>query len=104
MGMPLYAEIEWFEVSPGQYRGSARDISYHEVIENSQKYESVFLWHNEYQSPSLEYLKNGVKFVVWFENSQSIAAKLKVQENFNIPNLAFWRFGEGDPEIWELFR
>lgn len=49
-----------------------------------------------------EWTTNGVTYRIWFEDAQSILAKLNVMISKNIGGVAVWRLGYEDKSIWSL--
>lgn len=69
---------------------SDKDISYH--------------YHEDYENPYLKYTDDstGVEYTVWYENSRSVLAKIKLARHFGIDGISLWRLGlipdRSDPE------
>jgi spore germination protein YaaH len=59
------------------------------------------LWDDNNSVPHLVYWKGGKKHNVWYENSYSLAIKLKLVNSYNIGGIAIWRLGYEDQSFWE---
>jgi spore germination protein YaaH len=57
-----------------------------------------------FQTPYFSYTdEQGQQHQVWFENADSIRAKLRTAWNIGINGLALWRLGLEDENIWNVF-
>lgn len=81
-----------------------RGLVYRQIEELARKYKREIEWDQESRSPYLKYELNGVEHEVWFENRCSIESKLKLLKEFQLRGVVFWRPGQEDPEVWELFK
>ncbi len=45
---------------------------------------------------------NGVKHQVWFEDRDSVQAKLELVKKYKLSGVALWRLGVIPPDIWEI--
>ncbi len=59
-------------------------------------------WDEETCQNYAEWEDGDIFYQIWFEDVQSIAAKLNVMEAQNIGGVAVWRLGYGINPIWEL--
>ena len=59
-------------------------------------------WDEETCQNYAEWEDGDAFYQIWFEDSQSIAAKLNVMEAKSIGGVAVWRLGYGNNPIWEL--
>lgn len=81
-----------------------RGLVYKQIEDLARKYQREIEWDQESQSPYLKYEVNGVEHEVWFENKRSIELKIKLLQEFQLNGVVFWRPGQEDPGVWELFR
>jgi len=59
-------------------------------------------WDATAQAPYLAYTDaNGVAHQIWFEDSQSVAAKLSLVQQYGINGIALWQIGTIPQEIWD---
>ena len=73
----------------------AARISQGAVPQYSYKYESPFIiFFNE---------EDGTNNIVWYENKQSIAAKMRLASMFQVKGVSFWRLGIIPDEVICLF-
>lgn len=54
--------------------------------------------------PNFQYSAGGVTHYVWFENAQSLSAKLDLVNKYDIAGIAIWRLGGEDPANWQVIR
>jgi spore germination protein YaaH len=80
---------------------------------NSGK-EISFNYSDDYENPYLKYVDpgSGVESTVWYENSRSVLAKIKLARYFDIQGISIWRLGsipdaedtgsaEYDMDVWQ---
>lgn len=59
-------------------------------------------WDAGSESPWLRYTDaSGRSHTVWYEDSDSLSAKLAVAKRHGVNRLAVWRLGGEDPDIWQ---
>jgi spore germination protein len=51
-------------------------------------------------APYLRYRADGVDHEVWYEDDDSIAAKLKLADAYGVGAVELWRLGAEDPGLW----
>ncbi|MBQ7925982.1 MAG: chitinase [Lachnospiraceae bacterium] len=59
-------------------------------------------WNEEACQNYAEWTEDGVTYRIWFEDAQSIMAKLNVMIAKDIGGVAVWRLGYEDKSIWSL--
>ena len=50
------------------------------------------------------YEVDGVKHEVWFENADTLKAKLNLVRNYGIGGIAIWRLGLEDQNYWTVIK
>ena len=103
MGVPFYGH-DWAQNRFGLYHGIDDDLTFDKAMSLSRRYETEILFDKTSETPYLTYERGGETHVAWFENADSLKAKLELREKYNIPNLAFWRLGGEDPTTWEILK
>ena len=98
LGLGLYG-YDWAVDS--DYR--AKGVVFGQIKEIILKHNTKVEWDQDSQSPYLIYKKGGVEHEVWFENKESIAKKIKLINDFQLKGVVFWRLGQEDPGVWQLF-
>lgn len=84
---------------------SPRYLSHYMAGQIAQNYGRTIQWHNTAQVPYFTYTdKNGSWHQVYFENSNSWAAKLNLVNGYNLKGVAIWRLGMEDPGSWKVLR
>lgn len=59
-------------------------------------------WDDWAQAPYYEYMRDGSRRIVYYENEYSLAAKLQVVEELGLGGITVWRLGTEVPGIWSL--
>lgn len=81
----------------------ARELGYMEICEIVEKYNTRIEWDQESESPYIRYKSNGHEHELWFENKRSIEKKIYLVNEFHLQGIVFWKLGQEDPGIWDLF-
>ena len=98
LGMPLYG-YSWQKNN----HDSAKGLTFSDVTNLLKNNSAVSQWDGRAQSHYLLYTNNGDRFEVWYEDAESIKAKLALAEKYQIQGITFWHLGEEDETIWNLF-
>jgi spore germination protein YaaH len=62
-------------------------------------------WDDTAKTPWFTYRdKNGVTRTCWFENKDSLAAKLEVGTKYNVGGICIWSLGSEDPASWDVIK
>lgn len=68
-----------------------------------EKYDPEIKWDPDNKSAWFEYTdEQENRYIVHFENYQSLEAKLEVVEQLGLPGVAIWRLGNEDPKNFEV--
>ncbi|MFW6306368.1 MAG: glycosyl hydrolase family 18 protein [Bacillota bacterium] len=97
-GLGLYA-YDW----PINSDNHAKGLVYKQVKHLLEKYNSRIEWDQDSETPYFTYNEENIKHEVWLENARSIAKKIEAINDYNLKSAVFWRLGQGDPAIWDLF-
>ncbi len=70
------------------------DLEHFIELLNSGK-EISYNYHDAYENPYLKYTdpETGIENTVWYENSRSVLAKIKLARYFGIQGISLWRLG-----------
>ncbi len=102
LGVAVYG-YDW----PGAKPGTAETVAYIPMTEAAaragKKGVSV-QWDDEAQVPFYKYSEKGVTRQVWFENDQSLKAKLGLVRQYNLPGIAIWRIGFEGESVWPIIK
>lgn len=99
LGIPLYG-YDWDTTSGG----NATDLTYQDVEKLLLDFNIQEIWDDKSQSAYFNYLdKNNHTHEVWFENQRSIEAKINIAKSYGLLGITFWRLGEEDPRVWDVF-
>lgn len=94
LGIPVYG-YDWSS------KGT-QTVQYADAAALAQKQGVKALWSGTYQVPYFNYSADGVKHEVWYENEESIRAKLKVVQKKNLGGIGIWRLGYEDTKFWQI--
>jgi len=102
-GIGLFG-LEWQETGNGSFESINDDLTFGKVQTIIQTFNPKVEWDQSAKSSYFDYFKNGQKYVIWFENNQSVLERIELAKKFGVGNLAFWRLGGEDPQVWEKVR
>ncbi len=95
MGLPFYGRA-WAE--------KALSRAYkHSGVDSILKENDIIMISRENGVPWFEY-RQSVLVKVFYDDAESILARLRIYGNAGIGSVAFWRLGQEDPGVWRLFR
>ncbi|MBS4534063.1 LysM peptidoglycan-binding domain-containing protein [Clostridium sp. D2Q-14] len=85
--------------------GRSSYVTYDMAIELAENYGSEIIFDEETQTPYFVYTdEDGNEHEVWFENTQSIKAKIDLANELGINGIALWRLGMEDESMWNMIR
>lgn len=97
----IMAAISVFGFDFNLTTGKNTYASYSTAVELSKKYNANIIFDQATLTPMFSYTdEQGNKHEVWFENAQSIVAKIKLGWELGISGVALWRLGMEDPATW----
>lgn len=98
LGVPFYGRDWNLDDGP-----PAQSLTYTQVMERAAEHESVGGFSEDDRSPWLKYTDDdGEEHEVWYENSFSLEAKLKLAQEYEVGGFAAWRIGHEDPDAWRV--
>jgi spore germination protein len=78
-------------------------VTHSAAIMLAQKYNATVVFDQESKTPKFSYTdERGNHHEVWFENAESIKAKVQLAWDLGIAGVALWRLGMEDPAIWTM--
>lgn len=95
LGLPCYG-YDW--IITGRKR--AQYLSYQRVMELCERHRAEVFWEQDAETPYFNYFAAGEEHQVWFENQDSLLAKLLLAYKYHLGGVALWRLGEEDPAVW----
>lgn len=98
LGIPLYG-YDWAED-----KDAATGLTYTQVTALLDNLHITADRDENAKSPYFKYEQNGVSHQVWFEDKDSVAAKVDLADKAGFAGVTFWRLGEEDPAVWNLFK
>lgn len=93
LGIPGYG-YDWAE---GQ-KGTA--VSFAEASDRIKKYDGSIQRDTESYSLAGNYISDGKKHTIWFEDAQTIGKIIEKARSYGIYRFSFWRLGVEDPAVW----
>lgn len=104
--MPWYkiaAAVSVFGFDFNLATGRSSYASYDRAIQLSRQYGSTIQFDMRQQTPWFSYTDaQGQQHQVWFEDEDSIRAKIRTAWDMGINGIALWRLGMEDPNIWTM--
>src|SRR5206468_2960330 len=97
LGLPFYG-YNWNVT----YGGWARAMSYGEIVSTVFTYGSGIQMDAASQTPVYSYTNRTGTHQIWFENSTSLNAKLKLAAKYGLAGWGAWRGGMEDQNFWNL--
>lgn len=99
LGLPCYG-YDW--MITGQKR--AQYLTHRQAMEICERHQAEIFWEQDAEAPYFYYFASGEEHQVWFENRDSLLAKLRLMRKYHLGGVAFWRIGEEDQEIWDILQ
>ena len=82
----------------------AVDLTFDQVAARRASYGATRQWSTADSAPWFKYSAGGVTHEVWYEDSQSVSAKLAVVDKYGLAGAVFWRLGGEDASVWTAAR
>lgn len=110
LGVPFYG-YEWQTTSRDEqaltYPDSGSTASYQRVLDILAQKDELKVqerWNELALSPFLSYEQSGQTYIIYYENSRSLAYKLDYVNQLNLAGIAIWALGyEGDAkDLWSV--
>ncbi|HHY90128.1 MAG TPA: LysM peptidoglycan-binding domain-containing protein [Clostridiales bacterium] len=80
-------------------------VTYEMAIALANRYGQEVIFDQETKTPMFSYTdEQGNQHEVWFENRESLYAKIQLADQLGIKGVALWRLGMEDPSIWPMLR
>jgi len=99
LGTPLYG-YAW----PKGSNEAATGLTFEEIQAILRSQSINYKWDEKAKAPFFTYIKSGQEYEVWFENSRSLDAKVRLAYEAGLAGVSFWRLGGEDPLIWDTIR
>ncbi len=104
IGLPLYSQL-WKLKEDTVVKGIDKDMTFSDIIRLKTTYNGNSSYQSDTHSNRLKYTNtDGHPYVAYFENQQSIRAKLDIVRHRGLSNIAFWRIGGEDPGVWDAVK
>ena len=101
MGIPNYGYDWTLPYVQGESR--AESISNVEAVELARLYGAEILFDEEAKAPYFNYTdENGREHQVWFEDAESIDAKLRLVNEYGLKGAGYWNLMRPFPENWAV--
>lgn len=99
LGLPCYG-YDWMITG----RTRAQHLTYQRAMELCERHQAEMFWEQDAEAPYFYYFASGEEHQVWFENRESLLAKLLLVQKYHLGGVAFWSIGEEDPGIWDTLQ
>lgn len=77
--------------------------TYQMAMDLARRYNKEVIFDEKTQTPMFAYQdEQGNQHEVWFENSASLLAKIRLAWDLGISGVALWRLGMEDPDVWNM--
>jgi hypothetical protein len=104
LGVPFYG-YDWNLTARERDAGAqAESRTFDETMQLQRTYNGTINWDAVGQTPYLNYVKDGDRRQVWFENAQSLNAKLEMMKRKGLRGFAAWRLGHEGAEFWPVIK
>jgi spore germination protein YaaH len=102
IGLPAYG-YDWDLTASRPARGEyvAEAFSWSAISELLAKPGAVEHWDAAAQSPHVTYTESGKRHEAWFENAESLRAKMTLIAEYGLAGLSMWSLGQEDAAFWE---
>ena len=94
LGVPFYG-YDW---GPG----NTRAVEWTDVQAILSKFKITPTDNGDGSGPHFTYISGGAKREVWFEDEQSLAARVDLAQEYGLKGIAAWRLGGEDPGFWDV--
>jgi spore germination protein YaaH len=102
LGMPLYTRI-WEEEGTSK-KVSSSTLSYLRTEDWLKDNNLTPVYDPKTGQNVVEFLAGASKFKVWLEDETSLAMRLDLMEQYNLPGLGFWSVDFANEEVWEIIK
>ena len=98
MGMPNYA-YDW--TLPYQEGTAARILTNVQAVDLAREKKVEIMYDSTYQAPYFNYVdEEGREHIVWFDNAQSIASRLRLVNDYGLAGVSYWTLNNYFPQNW----
>ena len=97
-GLPFYTRL--WSLNGNDISSTAYSMS--EMKNYLTEHNVSYDWNSETAQNFADFTEDGVEYLVWIEDVDSINAKLQVMSDHSLAGVAGWRLGQEDPAIWDV--
>lgn len=98
MGVPMYGYDWRLPFVKGETKGIS--LSPQQALYKASKVGTDIMYDNTAQSPYYYYTSDNKEHVVWFEDGESINAKMDIVEKYGLKGCGFWSINRYFPQCW----
>lgn len=104
IGVPFYSRLWGEKLDPtgAVVIDSVESLSMIDGKDRVVKDGGTFAWNEETMQNYAEYVKDGKTYKIWYEDSKSIAEKLKVIKAAEVAGVGYWRIGQETQDVWPV--
>lgn len=96
LGISAYG-YDWWD-------GGSKTVKFNSANSLISSVNAVVQWEDNMQVPYFKYYKNGTYHEVWYENLQSLSAKLDLVKKYSLGGIGIWKLGYDDESFWSTIR
>ncbi len=97
LGIPFYG-YDWPE------SGRARGLFHRTALKLASRHKADVRWDETAKAPWFCYQDKSGTRTCWFENKESLAAKLDLGSKYDVAGICIWSLGDEDPGSWDVIR
>lgn len=97
LGIPLHG-YDWIVPPPAGF--FARGVSYNGATQLAAEYGVPVQWDDTSKEPFFFYVSDGEKHELWFQNPNSLYAKMLLVNEYFLRGLGLWPLAFAFPEFW----
>lgn len=104
IGVPFYSRLwgEKTDASGVTVIDSVESLGMAEGKNRVAQGGGTFAWNEETMQNYAEYVKDGITYKIWYEDSKSIGEKIKVIKAADVAGVGYWRIGQESVDVWPV--
>ena len=99
VGVPFYTRL-WLEYEDGSLGNEVYNMS--QTQEIIWQHGLTTEWLSDVGYDYCEYYRDSALVRVWYENANSLDAKLQLISSYNVAGVAAWQLGQETSDVWEV--
>ncbi|MBQ9030554.1 MAG: hypothetical protein IJ106_03765 [Parasporobacterium sp.] len=99
IGLPFYSRL-WYQHSDGTVGRDTSDMN--NIEEVTLNHGLTYNWLADVGYDYAEYEEEDTTVRIWYENVNSLEAKLNLLSKYNIAGVSYWRLGQETSNVWDV--